>query len=445
MQFIPSTWKTYGVDANKDGRKDPYNPVDAIFAPPRYLKAAGYEKDVRRAIFAYNHADWYVDSVMLRARLIAGVPADLVGSLTGLTEGRFPVYARARYADDLQEQRGAQARQARPERRQPRDLGGQPALDRHLLPAGRPGRGHQRRRGQEGRRLEAERPLPRAPGRVRQPLHVRAPRQGRALLPGAKGRRPGPQAPGARAEGQPGRRRQAAEAHRPGVRRPPAGEEEGQAERPAQEGGASRLEPGLGAGQGAPVRPPRQLARARGRRARAAARPEGAQGRRLRDLQGLLLAPVRAERQGRAAEAPEGRRARDRRHDPRPARPAQRQQGGPPPLRDPPGRQGRPADRPEADPRRLEAARGDRDLPGLGQERALRLLRRRALDRPGAADAEAPARAPRAGRQPRRALPGRALRHPLGPDRPPRPRDARVPRRVRAQADGHLLKSATAS
>ncbi|HZI92029.1 MAG TPA: hypothetical protein VFD31_10450, partial [Thermoleophilaceae bacterium] len=42
-------------------------------------------------------------SVMLRARLIAGVPADLIGSLTGLTEGRFPVAARARYADDLQE------------------------------------------------------------------------------------------------------------------------------------------------------------------------------------------------------------------------------------------------------------------------------------------------------------------------------------------------------
>jgi hypothetical protein len=40
---------------------------------------------------------------MLRARMIAGVPADLVGSLTGLTEGHFPVYSRARYADDLAE------------------------------------------------------------------------------------------------------------------------------------------------------------------------------------------------------------------------------------------------------------------------------------------------------------------------------------------------------
>ena len=104
MQFMPATWKAYGTDANKDGRKDPYNPVDAIFAAARYLKAANYENDVRAAIWAYNHADWYVDSVLLRARLIAGVPADLIGSLTGLTEGRFPVYARARYADDIAEQ-----------------------------------------------------------------------------------------------------------------------------------------------------------------------------------------------------------------------------------------------------------------------------------------------------------------------------------------------------
>jgi hypothetical protein len=103
MQFMPSTWATYGTDANKDGRRDPYNPVDAIFAAARYLNAAGYERSVRRAIFAYNHADWYVDSVLLRARLIAGTPADLIGSLTGLTEGRFPVDARASYADDLAE------------------------------------------------------------------------------------------------------------------------------------------------------------------------------------------------------------------------------------------------------------------------------------------------------------------------------------------------------
>ena len=97
---MPATWKHYGVDANKDGLKDPYNPVDAIFAAARYLRAAGADKDMRRAIFAYNHADWYVDSVLLRARVIGGLPADLVGSLTGLTQGRFPVLRQATYADE---------------------------------------------------------------------------------------------------------------------------------------------------------------------------------------------------------------------------------------------------------------------------------------------------------------------------------------------------------
>jgi murein DD-endopeptidase MepM/ murein hydrolase activator NlpD len=101
MQFMPSSWQTYGVDANGDGVKDPYNPVDAIFAAARYLKAAGAEQDLTQAIFAYNHADWYVQSVLLRARVIGGMPADLVGSLTGLTQGLFPVAGKATYADAL--------------------------------------------------------------------------------------------------------------------------------------------------------------------------------------------------------------------------------------------------------------------------------------------------------------------------------------------------------
>jgi hypothetical protein len=103
MQFMPATWKTYGTDANRDGRKDPFNPVDAIFAAARYLRAAGADQDLRRAIFAYNHADWYVESVLMRARLIGGLPTDLVGSLNGLTQGHFPVFAKARYADDISE------------------------------------------------------------------------------------------------------------------------------------------------------------------------------------------------------------------------------------------------------------------------------------------------------------------------------------------------------
>ena len=95
MQFMPATWADYGVDANRDGRKDPNNPVDAIFAAARYLRAAGADRDIREAVFAYNHADWYVDSVLRRAQLIGGLPSDLVGSLTGLAQGRFPVRAEA--------------------------------------------------------------------------------------------------------------------------------------------------------------------------------------------------------------------------------------------------------------------------------------------------------------------------------------------------------------
>ncbi|HYP55256.1 MAG TPA: lytic transglycosylase domain-containing protein, partial [Solirubrobacterales bacterium] len=63
MQFIPSSWEAYGVDANGDGRKDPYNPIDAICAAANYLKAAGAHEVLYSAIFADNHADWYVQEV----------------------------------------------------------------------------------------------------------------------------------------------------------------------------------------------------------------------------------------------------------------------------------------------------------------------------------------------------------------------------------------------
>jgi hypothetical protein len=102
MQFLPSSWEAFGVDANGDGRKDPYNPVDAICAAANYLEIAGAKENLYDAIFAYNHADWYVQEVLLYARAYGRLPSDLVGSLTGLTEGaHFPIAADARYADDV--------------------------------------------------------------------------------------------------------------------------------------------------------------------------------------------------------------------------------------------------------------------------------------------------------------------------------------------------------
>jgi hypothetical protein len=91
MQFMPSTWLQYGVDALNAGYADPYNPVDAVFAAARYLRAAGAASDLRGAILAYNHSQEYVNSVLLRAKLISTYPKSVIATLTGLTDGRLPV------------------------------------------------------------------------------------------------------------------------------------------------------------------------------------------------------------------------------------------------------------------------------------------------------------------------------------------------------------------
>jgi len=80
MQFMPETWDGYGVDANGDGVADPYNPEDAIFAAASYLSASGMPEDTYGAIFAYNHADWYVADVLANASCYA---AEVGGAAAG--------------------------------------------------------------------------------------------------------------------------------------------------------------------------------------------------------------------------------------------------------------------------------------------------------------------------------------------------------------------------
>jgi hypothetical protein len=94
MQFMPATWAQYGVDARSAGYADPYNPIDAIFAAARYLRAAGAQSNLRQAILAYNHSDEYVASVLLRAKLISTYPKPLIGTLTGLIDAGLPVTGR---------------------------------------------------------------------------------------------------------------------------------------------------------------------------------------------------------------------------------------------------------------------------------------------------------------------------------------------------------------
>ncbi len=64
----PSTWDGYGVDGNHDGTRSPYDPADAIPAAAKYLKATGAPGDYQQALLAYNHAQWYVDQVLAKAR-----------------------------------------------------------------------------------------------------------------------------------------------------------------------------------------------------------------------------------------------------------------------------------------------------------------------------------------------------------------------------------------
>ena len=76
MQFSivgsPSTWDSYGVDGDHDGERSPYDPADAIPAAARYLRASDAPQDYRAALFAYNHAQWYVAQVLAKAALYRG-------------------------------------------------------------------------------------------------------------------------------------------------------------------------------------------------------------------------------------------------------------------------------------------------------------------------------------------------------------------------------------
>ncbi len=69
MQFMPSTWLRWGVDADGSGVADPWNAADAVYAAARYLAASGGQTDISRAVFSYNHADWYVREVLDLARV----------------------------------------------------------------------------------------------------------------------------------------------------------------------------------------------------------------------------------------------------------------------------------------------------------------------------------------------------------------------------------------
>src|SRR5262249_8185493 len=76
-QFLPSTWQGYGQGGN------PYDYRDALPAMTRYLCASGAGQDLRGAIWAYNHADWYVNEILQKADRYGGLGASGGGLVAG--------------------------------------------------------------------------------------------------------------------------------------------------------------------------------------------------------------------------------------------------------------------------------------------------------------------------------------------------------------------------
>jgi hypothetical protein len=80
-QFLASTWAEYGVDADGEGPPDRWDPADAIYGMANYLHASGAPGNYRKAIFAYNHAYWYVAEVEHWASLYRGSALAEAGSV----------------------------------------------------------------------------------------------------------------------------------------------------------------------------------------------------------------------------------------------------------------------------------------------------------------------------------------------------------------------------
>jgi hypothetical protein len=72
MAFLPSTFEEWGVDGDGDGVKDIFDAADAIYSAANYLHDSGAPADWWAAVFAYNHAGWYVEKVLGYARRFAG-------------------------------------------------------------------------------------------------------------------------------------------------------------------------------------------------------------------------------------------------------------------------------------------------------------------------------------------------------------------------------------
>ena len=202
MQFEPATFSQFAVNADPGQPLSPYDPADAIYTAAAMLCASGARggspAGLQNAVFAYNHAQWYVSEVMAwaakyatqggshvvshrdhvrRAATRQAVPVGRgrAGRLRLLRPGlrrlrrrrhphrphHLPVAARRPRRPAVPDparrpavQRGQRRHRGRPRPRRhvPRQRPGHPGKTNRRTRPGRPGRPGERRRGHPPRR-----------------------------------------------------------------------------------------------------------------------------------------------------------------------------------------------------------------------------------------------------------------------------------------------------
>ena len=437
---MPSTWEAYGVDANEDGRKDPYNPVDAICAAARYLRAAGGQEDLRTRDLRLQPRRLVRRRGPALREPVRPAPRR-PGRLADRAHRGRPLPGRRQRPLRRRHLRapGAGALEARQGRRRQRRRGDleltHTSRDQHLLPRGRAGGRRQRRRDHRDRQVEEARQVHRP---AATPTATASPTPSSARSPTSTRCRSRTQAHRRRLQARhPRRRRDARRAPRARRRRPTScrrgGAEASAHGRETADEAAARSTPRT---PRAPLRLPR--ARENADRAdltgqldelladkfpgyeslqglllrRPALRPQDDGARPLKEGSKVIagtvlgrigktdeLAPTSTSRSARPAAA---RRRSTRSRSSTAGSCSRRRRSTAPPART-----------------RSTGAR---------------------LDRPGAVDVEGAAGQARAHRPAARDLRLRPRGHPDRPDRPPRAGAARVPGRARLPAHGHLAQ-----
>ena len=88
MQFLATTWQTYGIAASGSGTPDRWNAADAIVSAANFLKANGAPGNIPAAVFAYNHSDAYVQQVLAWAGLYASAYGQNSPASAAVTAGQ---------------------------------------------------------------------------------------------------------------------------------------------------------------------------------------------------------------------------------------------------------------------------------------------------------------------------------------------------------------------